>query len=136
MSTIGTVLATARITTPAGHNIEARLGSKGVSLWQDGPQAGIGRWDGRGVECTAVLGASDGSECDAAYDAIGAALRGAVAELDGALYAIDTGNDGYDEVVLAGSESEALEAVGEFAGRRDGADALRERGWSASIVGA
>lgn len=136
MSTIGTVLATARITTPAGHRIEANLGSKGVSLWQDGPWAGFGRWNGRGIECSAILGAADGSECDAAYDALDAALRAAVAVLDGALFAVDTGNDGYDEVVLAGSESEALETVGEYARPTDSIKALRERGWSASIVGA
>jgi len=85
MSTIGTIIATATVTTPAGHRIEARLGSRGVSLWQDGPSAGTGRWDGRSVECSAILGADDGSECDAAYDAIDAVrARGWTARVVGA----------------------------------------------------
>jgi hypothetical protein len=136
MSTIGTIITTAAITTPAGHRIEARLGSRGVSLWQDGPFAGTGRWDGRDVECPAILGASDGSECDTAYDAIGAALRAAVAELDGALYAVDTGTDGDDEMVVADSESDALAIVGVHAQPGADLDGLRARGWAAARVGA
>ena len=136
MTTTGTILATTTITTPAGHRIEARLGSRGVSVWQDGHTAGQGRWDGHTTECSAILGAADGSECDAAYDALDAALRAAVAELDGTLYAVDTASDGDDEVVVAESATDALAIVGAHARPGDALDDLRARGWTAAVVGA
>jgi hypothetical protein len=67
---------TASIKTTSGVVVSAEMVDGRVVLSQAGQQVGAGKWDGqRIVDCSARLGAVDGSETEAAYDALDAALE-------------------------------------------------------------
>jgi len=130
------VLATASIRAPTGHRIVGALASnRSVTIAQDGHSAGVGRWDGRHVYCSANLGDGSESGSEGAYEALDTALLAAVAELDGRLWSVDTDGDGDDELVVATDELTALAIVGDHAQPGASLDDLRARGWTAHILG-
>jgi hypothetical protein len=66
----------ASITTESGAVIEAEWAEgEAVIISQGGHEAGRGQWTGRTiVDCSARLGAADGSETESAYEALDEAL--------------------------------------------------------------
>ena len=78
-------MTTATTKTVSGAVVVASIDGGRVIIEQDGAQVGAGKWDGRRiVDCSARLGAANGSETDATFDALDAALVDAVEEAEGA----------------------------------------------------
>lgn len=73
---------TVSIKTESGVVVVASIEGAVVTIAQAGAQVGAGKWDGqRIVDCAARLGAVDGSETEAAYEALDGALVDAVARV-------------------------------------------------------
>lgn len=69
-------MATVTVTTVSGAVVTAEVEGDVVTISQDGHFAGRGRLSAKGriEDCAARLGAADGSETDATYEALESAL--------------------------------------------------------------